>query len=819
MKRSLLIFFVLSVMQAADVCAQDISENIKYNSDSIKAVSLLNSGINLYNNGDLDSAIYYFDQSLQVAVNNHYPLIEAENYFYEARLMDSLNEWELSLRYYLKSSAIFEVKGLPLRVAEIYKLIGSKYFDFGVYDKSLEYAEREFELYPGDEYINRISVSQIAALSAFLGDDFDKSIEWYGVCYKLSVEEGDTLRIIEALYGITGTKVKQGRELETRQYLEELLLLQSSLNDARGIADVYNSLGLLDFKIGNIDGAINNYTTAAEYYIVSGGGVETAYSNLAICSQNKGNSRQTEEYFEMALDAASGSGNISEKARLEHILAVFNYKKGDLYHAEYYSQSGIESAKEAGNYKLLYKLYLTYSEILESGNDFVKALDNYEKYLNLRDSLAFEQRIKEQEYESIRSRMETYEQQLRLNLADEELKDLALRNLRIENEKRANDLKLLERENELASLEKERLQQDVALEKERYNSAMQEKAIMVLEQQRLLQRRDSILQENEARGLMQENRLLEYEAEQQQHEIEREQQKRRWAIFLALSAGFSLIIILLSLISTRRKNTILTAQKKIIEEKNLTITDSIEYASRIQNAVLPPAGFLKDWGFDSFIMFRPKDIVSGDFYWGAKSGSLLCFAAADCTGHGVPGAFMSMLGTAFLNEIINSRQFTNAADILNQLRNEIITSLKQRGVEGEAQDGMDIALCIYNPDNNVLHFSGANNPLYHISGDSIDRIGPDKMPIGIHVSLDKPFTNYTVRPEKGDLIYLFSDGFADQFGGGEGKKFKYKTFRDMLLEVKDLPLDRQKEIVENRFDSWKGELEQVDDVILMGIRF
>lgn len=819
MKKFLLVLFALVSLFARDACAQDMSVNNHPSADSVKANLLLENGISLYNAGDLDSAMYCFGQSLQIAVNEEYSLIEAENYFYQARVMDRLDEWELSLRYYLKSSSVFEAEGLPLKVAEVYELIGAKYFDFGIYDKSLEYAEKEFEIYPRGSFEKKIRVSGMAAMSAYLGAHYKKSVEWYQLSYRLSSEIGDTLRIIDALYGLTGAKGKDGREMETREYLEELLVLQSGLNDTRAIADVYNSLGLLEFKSGNIDGAINYYTTAAEYYVVSGSGVETAWSNLAICYQNKGNTKLTEEFFEKALDAARNNANLSERARLEHILAVMSYRKGDLYHAEYYSQTGIESAKEAGSYELLYKLYLTYSEILESGNDFVKALDNYEKYLNVRDSLALDRSMKEQEYESRRTQMETYEQQLLLNLADEELKDLALRNLRIENEKRMNELKLLERENELALLEKERLEQDVVLEKERYNSAMQEKEIMMLEQQRLLQRRDSILQENEARDLLQKNRLLEYEADMQQHEIEKEQQKRRWAIFLALSAAFSLVIILLSLISTRRKNAILTAQKRIIEEKNLTITDSIEYASRIQNAVLPPAGFLKKWGFDSFIMFRPKDIVSGDFYWGARSGDLLCFAAADCTGHGVPGAFMSMLGIAFLNEIINSRQFSNAADILNQLRNEIITSLKQRGVEGETQDGMDIALCIYKRDENILHFAGANNPLYHVNGDKIDRIGPDKMPIGIHVSLDKPFTNYTIKPKKGDLIYLFSDGYADQFGGDEGKKFKYKIFRDMLLEIKDLTSEKQKEVVEERFDSWKGELEQVDDVILMGIRF
>jgi serine phosphatase RsbU (regulator of sigma subunit) len=259
-------------------------------------------------------------------------------------------------------------------------------------------------------------------------------------------------------------------------------------------------------------------------------------------------------------------------------------------------------------------------------------------------------------------------------------------------------------------------------------------------------------------------------------------------------------------------------QKEIIEEKNLSITDSIEYASRIQNAVLPPLDFLSEWGMDNFIMFRPKDIVSGDFYWGAKADHHLCFAAADCTGHGVPGAFMSMLGTAYLNEIISLERFSTAADILDRLRSEIITSLKQRGIEGETQDGMDISLCIYDLEKKIIHFSGANNPLYLLRNGKLERIDADKMPIGIHRSLDKSFTNNIIRPEPGDIIYIFSDGYADQFGGRYGKKFKYKAFRDMLLEIHNQPMERQKSILEEKFDSWKGDNEQVDDVLVIGVK-
>jgi len=597
------------------------------------------------------------------------------------------------------------------------------------------------------------------------------------------------------------------------------LQLKESNNDSEGIAEVYNSLALLDFESGNIDGAINNYRRAIDYFKLSESGLEKVYSNLAICYQNKANDKLSKEYFEKALDESVKSDNTYQKARIEHILAVMSFKDGDLYHADYYSLAGIGSALESRNYNVLQNVYLTYSEILEEGNDFVRALEYYQKHLSLKDSLEIEKRFREQALSSERSRMENYDQELRLRLADEELRDLELRNLRIENDKRMNDMKLLESEKEVTILEKQRLEQNVVLEQERYNNVMQEKEIMLLEQQRLIQRQDSAFQETEARKLLQKNRNLEYEAELQQTELEKEQQRRRGAFLLAISAGFTLLIILLSLISTRRKNIALTRQKKIIEEKNTTITDSIEYASRIQNAVLPPSGFMDEWGFESFIMFRPKDIVSGDFYWGMESGDLLCFAAADCTGHGVPGAFMSMLGTAFLNEIINSRQFENAADILDQLRNEVITSLRQKGIQGEAQDGMDIALCVYNRKENILHFAGANNPLYHVRKGVLERVGADKMPIGIHVSLDKPFRNYTIRPEKGDLIYLFSDGYADQFGGSEGKKFKYKPFREMLLEISNLDMSEQQRIVEERFDLWKDETDQVDDVILIGIRF
>ncbi|TAL64027.1 MAG: hypothetical protein EPN88_11525 [Bacteroidetes bacterium] len=259
-------------------------------------------------------------------------------------------------------------------------------------------------------------------------------------------------------------------------------------------------------------------------------------------------------------------------------------------------------------------------------------------------------------------------------------------------------------------------------------------------------------------------------------------------------------------------------QKNIIEQKNLAITGSIQYASRIQTAVLPPVNFLTGWGIDNFILYKPKDVVSGDFYWGIRKQSRIIVAAVDCTGHGVPGAFMSMLGNAFLDEILNNNEVENAATILNLLRDEVIKSLKQKGMVGEARDGMDISLCIIEKETGKLDFAGANNPLYLVRDNNLTIVQADRMPIGIYHTSDEPFTNQTLEIKKGDCLYLFSDGYADQFGGRTRKKYMYGPFQQLLLSNHDKPMDLQKEILDATFEKWKGTNEQIDDVLVIGMR-
>ncbi len=286
--------------------------------------------------------------------------------------------------------------------------------------------------------------------------------------------------------------------------------------------------------------------------------------------------------------------------------------------------------------------------------------------------------------------------------------------------------------------------------------------------------------------------------------------------------GLALLVILAFTLYNRnvikqKANLQLQEANDIINEKNQDITSSLHYASKIQEALLPVKENLGMFT-DSFIMLKPKDIVSGDFYWYSEVEGKKIIAAVDCTGHGVPGAFMSMIGNTFLHEIINEKKIITPGTILNELREKVISAMDQNGMDGSRRDGMDMSLCMIDETSNTLEFAGANNPIYLVQDEKIVEIKGDKKPVGYMPEKSDDFTNHSVKVNTGDIIYLFSDGYADQFGGSKGKKFKYKQFRELLLANCQKSMQDQKEILSNRFVEWKGQLEQIDDVCVIGIK-
>jgi ligand-binding sensor domain-containing protein/serine phosphatase RsbU (regulator of sigma subunit) len=259
-------------------------------------------------------------------------------------------------------------------------------------------------------------------------------------------------------------------------------------------------------------------------------------------------------------------------------------------------------------------------------------------------------------------------------------------------------------------------------------------------------------------------------------------------------------------------------QRDEIAEQKKDITDSIHYASRIQSALLPSDEFAKEVLSSYFILFKPRDIVSGDYYWLTQVDNKTIVVAADCTGHGVPGAFMSMLGVAFLNQIVVRDGTISSNEILDRLREYVIKSLKQTGEEGGSKDGMDIALTIIDHDTLEAQFSGAYNPLLILRNGEIETIKADKMPIGYHIKVDSPFTSNTVKLQKGDRLYTFSDGYPDQFGGEKGRKFMSKRFKQLLIDTGDLSMTEQKEVLDKEIEAWMGdEHSQIDDILVVGV--
>lgn len=261
------------------------------------------------------------------------------------------------------------------------------------------------------------------------------------------------------------------------------------------------------------------------------------------------------------------------------------------------------------------------------------------------------------------------------------------------------------------------------------------------------------------------------------------------------------------------------AQRDLLAEQQKHIIDSIQYSKRLQNAILPTNDFVEELFPESFVLYLPKDIISGDFYWFHRHNNRRYFSAIDCTGHGVPGALVSMVGQNWLNYAVKDLELEKPSDILDALNDGVMTTFKERDDETSVKDGMDLALCCIDYDRMKLEFAGAYNPVLIVRNGEVTQIKGDKFPIGAFFrGVKGKFQNHEIDVQKGDVVYVYSDGYADQFGGEVGFKFLTKRFRQLLLDIHQKPLDEQKEILEKTINDWMAGLEQVDDITVVGIK-
>ncbi len=598
--------------------------------------------------------------------------------------------------------------------------------------------------------------------------DFKDALMWFGKAFEIYSKLNDKQGIGETINHIGTVYFKQGNNEEAiTKFIEARILFEGS-NYKDGLTSTYINIGLVYDNLKDYEKALQFYKKAITY------GTEVGDENsIASCYNNMGGIYTDIKQYDLALECLERSLKLKEKlgnkagiaGTLNNMGAIL-YEKGDLKKAlEYFIKAfGIKESigDKNGMISSLNNIGYMYTET----GEYVKA----EEYLGRALKLA-------QEVGSKSLGMD----------CTEGLVDLF---------KKTGD----------------------------YKKALQYHEMF-------LAYKDSLFDTEKTKNVVEIQTKFESEKKQQENEILNLQLKNE--SFVKYIYGAVAIVLFIAVFFIFRsfrqkqkanlvledKNRIIEQQKHIVEEQNKDITDSIKYAERIQQAIFPPDKMWHAILPDSFVFFRPKDILSGDFYWVEQRGDLIFVAAADCTGHGVPGALMSIVNYNLLNKAVLEMNLTDPAEILNAVNNWLTLSLHQTYQESTVRDGMDISLCVINKKTSELTYSGANNPVYIFRNKELLQLNADKFPVGAFVEDNiQSFTNQKLQLGKGDTIYLFSDGYADQFGGPKGKKLKYINLKRYLTESYEMSMRDQERYIEAKFTDWKGNYEQIDDVLVIGIR-
>src|SRR6056297_2495036 len=593
-----------------------------------------------------------------------------------------------------------------------------------------------------------------------ISGDYDQAVDYYLEAKKIFTDLKKVKALGTLFNNLGATYENMGKYEEAMSNLMEALAIYESINDSYSIAKTYVNLGLLYFRQEEYDKSLEFYNRSLQIKrsLNDQEGIALLYNNIAIVNYYTENYDSVRYYFQKAYDIYEKEGNkrsqVMALSNLAEIYSVLGQKDKAL--ESYFDVLKLE--KELGEKAQVARTHFLIADLYCSRSNFKEA----KKYL----------------YQS-------------LNMAKEvnsliDIKDAY--SLLTEIYKEEKDYKTALKYNELyctindSIFNAEKLRQIKEIETQ-YETRKKEQRIKNLENEKIIS----------------DLRI-----------------KRQQFLIFSVILGLLIISSFILVLFNRNKKIRLANDKLSYQKKQ--ITDSIEYASKIQTAILPPDDYITQLIPQHFIFYKPRDIVSGDFYWVTEKNDKIVVAVVDCTGHGVPGAFMSMLGTAFLNEIVNSDFDQKANSILNQLRNYIKKSLHQTGKDDETKDGMDISLCIIDKNKGTLQFAGAYNSLFLISNNKPLMIKGDRMPIGIYMKEKDTFTNHVIDIQPGDMFYLFTDGYIDQFGGDNRRKFRIAPFRELLFSVHLKPVEEQKKILEASFNAWKGQLEQIDDVLVFGFR-
>ncbi|MCB9224379.1 MAG: tetratricopeptide repeat protein [Crocinitomicaceae bacterium] len=623
----------------------------------------------------------------------------------------------------------------------------------------------------------------------------DSSLIFYEEALTIFKKQSDFEGIAKVTNNIGLAYTDKGDYLKAIDYYHQSIEQSEAINDLESLGDVYNNLGTLFTQIEDYEQALAYHEKAYEIRIKGDDPMRlsSVVLNMGRIYLTQDQLKKSRNYFFQSLAIDQEMDDLNGVALNFNNIGLSYFKEGILDSALFYYKASLELRIELDDPFGMALSYINLGEYYSTVGDINKSIEN----CNRSYEITYEKNIPYERLSACNCLYEAYEKQGNITKAYKYLKE---------------------------SVELEELLNSESNTKELTKNEMQ----FVFHYKEL---EDSLKQ---AEILAQK----EFEIKSTQLEKDKLSAEKRSQMWLFSVIGFFLVviggIIYQQLRRQKKQNQIIREKNEYIKHQKEEIDQSIAYAQKIQDTALPSKN-LENLFDDSLLIYLPRDVVSGDFYWLEGNDRYSYFAVADCTGHGIPGAFISMIGTILLNEIYNSKQLTKPGDILDELNRLIQLTLMSR-TGHQMKDGMDISFCRFDKETNLLEFAGANNPVWIISkatqleidgkmaapdmssSSNLFEIKADKQPIGKYADENRSFQTHTVQLNKGDQIYLFSDGYADQFGGENGKKFKYKPFKSLLIETSGLSGEIQKERIIASFTNWKGDYEQVDDICIIGVK-
>ena len=644
--------------------------------------------------------------------------------------------------------------------------------------------------------------------------NYDLALRYYKEAVSASSKQMDDDKVASLLFSISQIYDTQRKHEDAKLIVLQALKLAEKGKNRKLVGSLYNGMAAQDMQMGKSEGAIKYFYKSLAIFeeIKDSGQVINVLKNISLAYEGMGDFVRAKQLLYRAVGLALKYNNLYKRSSIYSALGALYQNMKQFDSALYYNNKQVENFPPDIDPDSKAIAYGNLGVIYQAKGEYKMSKQYYEKALELFKSTN-SYRLITISYVNIGELC---------NLSKDHKKALYYFNEAIKQTAGSDELDIL------TFIHKGKYEAYVGMKD--YKGALEEYDMArgmedSLKSKQNLTKIMRMESDYEVGKKQKENELLKAQNDVKQTLINVSNQNERRAKLLLYSSLCVLLIIMAlafqlykGLKANKEKNRIISEQKHLVDEKNKDITDSINYAKKIQEAILPSKELKYQIFENAFVYFKPRDIVSGDFYWFNTKNNKRIITAVDCTGHGVPGAFMSMIGNTFLTEIIEGKGITDPALILSEMTHLVIKALKQSDDTTESKDGMDMALLCFDDEKKTVEYAGANNPMWMMRNGECIEYKADSRPIGYYLGKGLPFTNHKIDYQKGDTFYIFTDGYADQFGGARGKKLKYKPFKEILLSIRHEPMLKQEEILNQRFEEWKGKLDQIDDVLIIGVK-